>query len=120
MLSYAIAVAISDFRDGDAVLHRGLQINVVGPDAGRDGELELLGFGQAVGREIARVEWRRNDDLGVDELALKGAVLALLVGRGHEGVALRLEPLADAQLALGGAEQVGLLLGVVAAIVETE
>jgi hypothetical protein len=31
-------------------------------------------------------------------------------------VALRLEPLADAQLVLGGAEQVGLLLGVHAAL----
>jgi hypothetical protein len=31
-------------------------------------------------------------------------------------VALRLEPLADAQLVLGGAKQVGLLLGVLAAL----
>jgi hypothetical protein len=31
-------------------------------------------------------------------------------------VALRLEPRANAQLALGGAEQVGLLLGVLAAL----
>ncbi len=42
-----------------------------------------------------------DDDLGVNQLPVKGGVLALLVGGGHEGVALVLKPLADAQLVLG-------------------
>ena len=48
-----------------------------------------------------------NDDLSVDQLLVKLGVLALLVGRGYEGVALVLEPLADAELVLRGTEQTG-------------
>lgn len=53
-----------------------------------------------------------DDDLSVDELLVKGGVLALLVGGGYQGVTLVLEPLADAELVLGGTEQLRLLLGV--------
>ncbi len=46
-----------------------------------------------------------DDDFGVDELLVKLGVLALLVGGGHEGVALVLEPFADAELVLSGSEK---------------
>lgn len=58
-----------------------------------------------------------NDNLSVDQLLVKGGVLALLVGGGHQGVALVLEPLADAELILGGTQQTGLLLGVLTTLV---
>ena len=48
-----------------------------------------------------------NDDLSVDELLVELGVLALLVGGGDEGVALVLEPFADAELVLCGSEELG-------------
>lgn len=46
-----------------------------------------------------------DDDFGVDELLVEDGVLALLVRGGDEGVALVLEPLADAQLVLSRAQK---------------
>ena len=46
-----------------------------------------------------------DDDLGIDELLVKGRALVVLVGRGHERVARILEPLADAKLVLGGSQK---------------
>ena len=59
-----------------------------------------------------RNERSGDDNFSVDELLIKGGVLALLVRGGHQGVTLVLEPLADAELVLGGTEQLRLLLGV--------
>lgn len=53
-----------------------------------------------------------DDNFGVNKLPVEGRVLALLVGSGHQGVALVLEPLADAKFILGGTQQLRLLLGV--------
>jgi hypothetical protein len=53
-----------------------------------------------------------DDDLGVDELLVEFRVLAFFVGGGYEGVALRLEPFAEAELVLGCAEEAGNLFGV--------
>jgi hypothetical protein len=46
------------FGDGDAAVDRVgyVEVDVVGADARRDGELELLGFGEALGGEVAGVE----------------------------------------------------------------
>ena len=74
---------------------------MVGSDTGGDGELELLGLCEALSGQISGVEGGGDDDLGVDELLVKGGVLAVLVRGGYEGVALVLEPLADAELVLG-------------------
>lgn len=57
-----------------------------------------------------------DDDLCVDELLVELGVLALLVRRGDERVALLLDPLADAQLVLSGTEELRLLLSVDAAL----
>ena len=44
-------VGTGHFGDGDAAvgLVGGIEVDVVGADAGRDGELELLGFGETFG-----------------------------------------------------------------------
>lgn len=57
-----------------------------------------------------------DDDFGVNHLLLKDTVLALLVGGGDESVSLVLEPLADSKLVLCGAEEAGLLFGVLLAL----
>lgn len=63
------------------------------------------------------VDLRSGDnDLRIHKLLLELAVLALLVGSGHESVTLVLNPLPDAELVLGRAQQVGLLLGVLVAL----
>jgi hypothetical protein len=51
-------VGAGDLGDGDAAvgLVGGIKVDVVGADAGCDGELELLGLGQALGRQVAGVE----------------------------------------------------------------
>lgn len=53
-----------------------------------------------------------DDDFSVDKLLVESRVLTLLVGGGHQRVALVLEPLAQAELILGGTQKLGLLLGV--------
>ena len=56
MLGDRDAIAIRDFGDRDAPVHCGLQINVIGADAGGDGELQLLGLGDALGGQIGGPE----------------------------------------------------------------
>lgn len=163
-------VGAGDLGDGDAAvgLVGDVQVDVVGADAGGDGDLEVLALAQALSGEVTGVEagvgvsfvccfvvlfhfvlhlfffpswsyswtsqplrchWdfmqRRidlrsgDDDLGVNHLLLENAVLTLLVGGGDEGVALVLEPFADAELVLCGTEEARLLLGVLLALEES-
>ena len=99
----------------------GVEINVIGSDTGSNGELKLLGLGETVGGEISWVEafeesnpelicgcifaWACNlrgsyDDLGIDELLIKGAVLAFFVACRHESVAIILQPFSNAKFIL--------------------
>lgn len=98
-----------DLGDGDAAvgLVGSVEVDVVGADAGRDGQLELLGLGQPLSRQVARVEGGGDDDLGVDELLVKGRVLVILVRRRHQRVAGVLEPFPDPELVLDGAKKFG-------------
>lgn len=107
-------VGASDLGNGDTAVGGvgGVQVNVVRTNTGGDGELELLGLGETLSGEVTGVEGGGDDDFSVDELLVEGGVLALLVGGGHQGVTLFLEPLADAELVLSGTEQLRLLLGV--------
>ena len=57
-----------------------------------------------------------DDDLSIDQLLVELAVLALLVGGGHESVALVLDPLPETELVLRRAQELGLLLGVLMAL----
>jgi hypothetical protein len=61
-----------------------------------------------------------DDNFGVNELLVKGAVLALLVGGGHKGVALAFDPFSETKLVLGCSEELWNISGVLLAIVEDE
>lgn len=114
-------IATSDLGDGDTAvgLVGSIQVDVVRADTSSDGELQVLGLGQTVGGQIAGVEGSRNDDLSVNKLLLEGGVRTLLIGGGDEGVALVLEPLAQAELVLDSSQKTGLLLGVLTAVIQT-
>ena len=43
-------------RDPSIGLVGGVEVDVIGSNTGSDGELEVLGFGEAFGRQVARVE----------------------------------------------------------------
>lgn len=45
MLGHADRIAVGHLGDGDAAVHRGLQIDMVGPDAGGDRKLKLVCLG---------------------------------------------------------------------------
>lgn len=51
-------VGARDFGDGDAAigLVGGVEVDMVGADAGGDGEFEVFGLGEAFGGEVAGVE----------------------------------------------------------------
>jgi len=107
VLSDGHHVGAGDLGDGDAAvgLIGRVEVNMVRPNAGSDSKLEFLGLGQALSGQVAGVEGGGDDDLGVDELLVKDRVLALLAGGGDQGMALILEPLADAELVLSGSEK---------------
>jgi hypothetical protein len=54
-------VGAGDLGDGDTAvgLVGGIQVDVVRADTSGDGELELLGLGQALGSEVTGVEAKR-------------------------------------------------------------
>ena len=109
VLGDAERVAIGHLGDGDALVHRRLQIGVIGADAGGDDELELLRLLDALARHVGGPEGLRDDDLGVGQLLVEYGILAVLA-RGHDqGVAGLLEELAQAQLARDAAEQLARL-----------
>lgn len=58
MLGNGNDVGPSDFGNGNAAigLVRGIEVDVVGPNAGSNGNLELLGLGQTLGGEVCGVE----------------------------------------------------------------
>lgn len=58
VLGHGDDVGASDFCDRDAAigLVRSIQVDVVGSDTCGDGDLEVLGLGQALGGQVARVE----------------------------------------------------------------
>jgi hypothetical protein len=121
--------------DGDTTVGGvgSVEVDMVGTDTGRNGELQLLGLGQTLLGKVSRVEAvallvlkdlslsRRgavemvsdvrggNNDLSVHQLLVESGVLALLIRCGDEGVTLVLQPLADAQFVLGGTQKIGLL-----------
>lgn len=107
VLSDGDDVGSGNLGDGDTAvgLVGGIEVDVVGTNTGGDGDLEVLGLGEALGGEVAGVEGSGDDDLSIYELLVELGVLTILVGGGNEGVTLILEPLADAELVLSGAEQ---------------
>lgn len=127
-------VGASDFSDGHTTvgLVGRVEVDVVGTNTGSHSKLQVLGLSKAFCSEISRMEatvvsmfrphWvlrdlrSGDDDFRVNQLFLKGRVRTLLVGGGHQRVTLFLEPFANAELILGGAEEARLLLGMLAAL----
>src|SRR5262249_28547317 len=91
-------VAIGHLGDGHALVHGGLQIGVIGADAGSDDELELLRLVEALLGHIGRPEGLGDDDLGIGQLLLEHRVRAFLVRGHYEAVACLLQKLAQAEL----------------------
>jgi len=136
VLSDGHHVGAGDLGNGDTAVGRvgSIQVDVVRTNTGRHGDLELLCLGEALLGEVAGVEavmlvsallqieaWPKglrcgNDDLSINKLLVKLAVLALLVGGRHKSVALVLNPLPDPELVLGRPEQSRLVLGVLVAL----
>lgn len=118
VLGHGGDIAAGDLGDGDTTVGGvgGVEVDVVRTNTSSDGQLEVLGLGQTLSSQVSGVEGSGDDDLGVHEFLVEGRVLALLVGGGHQGVALFLDPLAQTKLVLGGTEETGLLLGVLAAL----
>lgn len=58
MLGNGDDVAASDLGNSNTAVRLvgGVEVNVVGTDTGGDSQLELLGLGQTLGIEVARME----------------------------------------------------------------
>ena len=105
VLRDADAVGVGDLGHGHAVVDGRLQVDVVGPDAGGDGEPQVASLGYPLCGQIRRPERLGDDDVRVHEFALELGVGAVLVGCDDEGVSLALEVLPQAEFAGDTAEQ---------------
>src|SRR5216684_3275953 len=72
---------------------------------GGNRELQLTSLGDTLGCQVGGPERLRDDDGGVDQFFLKHAVRTVLVGGDDQRVTLRLEKLAQAELAGHAPEQ---------------
>ena len=72
-------VRARDLEHLDVALNGRVEVDVVRADAGCDADLEVLRLGDELAREIARVEGRGDEDLGVLDVLLEDAVRAFLV-----------------------------------------
>jgi hypothetical protein len=61
-----------------------------------DSELQLLGLGDPIGRQIGRPEGLRDHDICVRKLALKHGSGPVLVGGDNESVAIRFKIFVEA------------------------
>ena len=105
VLGDADAVRVGDLGDGQAVLDRGLQVDVVGADAGGQRELQVRRARDPLGGQVGRPERLGDHDLGARQLALEDRVRAVLVGGDDQRVARRLQEVAQPQLARDAADQ---------------
>ena len=119
MLGDGDDVGAGDFGNSDTTigLVGSVQVDVVGANAGGDGDLQLLRLCETLSCEVTGVEAGEsvgvdhgvgmdlrsgNDDFSVYQLLVESGILAFLVGGGYKSVSLILEPFSDAQLVLGG------------------
>src|SRR6202011_1090730 len=78
---------------------------MTGATPGGDRELQLASLGDTLGCQVGGPERLRDDDVGVDQFFFKHAVRTVLVGGDDQRVTLRLEKLAQAELAGHAPEQ---------------
>lgn len=81
MLSDGHNVRAADFDDVDLVLDGSVEVDVVGPDTGGNSQLEFGCLFDELGGEVAGVEGGGDEDVGVREVLLEGAVGAFFVAR---------------------------------------
>ena len=105
VLGDADAVRVGDLGDGEAVLDRRLQVDVVGADPGGQRQLQVRRLGDPLGGQVGGPERLRDDDVGLGQLALEDRVRPVLVGGHRQRVAAGLEELPQAKLAGDAAEQ---------------
>ena len=85
--------------------NRGLQIGVVGADAGGDDHLQLLGLREALRRHVGGPERLGDHDFGIGQLPVENAVGTVFAGGDDILMAMGLEILAQAQFAGNAAQQ---------------
>jgi len=120
VLSNGDDVGSGDLSDGDTAigLVGCIQVDVVGTDTGGDSDLELLGLGQSLCRQVTWVEAvlvslersvasetvlrSGDDDLGVNQMLVKLRALTFFIGGGDELVTLVLKPFSDTKLVFCG------------------
>ncbi len=106
VLGHADAVAVGHLGDGDAPIHRRLQVDVIRADTGSDRELQIVGLADSLLGQVGGPERLRDNDVGVGQLPLEHAIRSVLVRGDDERVTLRLEKFAQPELAGHAAEQV--------------
>lgn len=90
-----------DLGDGDLLLVRGVQVDVVRADTSGDSDLELLRLLDHLAREVARVERGGDEDFGIDNVLRELGVRALLVRGDDELDVVLLAVVGEAQGVLG-------------------
>ena len=108
VLRDADAVAPRHLAHRDAPVDGGLQVDVVGPDAGGDRQLEPGGLRDALGGQVSGPEGLGDDDVRVGQLPLEDGVGAVLVRGDNEPVPpLDQEPLQPESARYGPQEMTG-------------
>ena len=97
MFGDADAIAVGDFDDGEAPVHRGLKIDVVRADPRRDGQLQLGRLGDPSGRQVGRPERLGDHDFRVRQFPIENGVRAILVGGDDQCMARPLEEFAQSE-----------------------
>lgn len=98
-------LAIRHLGDGNAPVHGRLQVDVIRADTGRDRELQPGRLADPLGRQVGGQKRLRDDDVSVCQFLLEHALGTVLVRRDHKHVTLRLEKLAQPELARNAPQQ---------------
>ena len=109
MLGDADAVAVGDFGNGDAALDRRVEVDVVGPDARGDRQLQVSRLADPLRRQVRRPEGLGDDHVGVRQLALELGIRPILVGSHQQGVTALLQEPAQPELAGHATQQLARL-----------
>jgi hypothetical protein len=78
VLSNGDDIGAGDFQNLGAVLHRGVEVDVVRADTSRDADFQFLGLLEEFSGEVPGVERRCDQDLGINDVLLEDAVRAIL------------------------------------------
>src|SRR5713226_2375407 len=99
------AVAVRHLCDGDAVIDRSLEGDVVGADPRRDREFQLRRLRDPLGRQVRGPKRLRYDDVGVNQLAFEHGVGAVLVRGNDQRMTLLFQESAQAKLSRNATQE---------------